>query len=272
VDQFFSETKAIADDIEGMLSPFSMAAVDSLLALQAQRGITGDIVEMGTFRGKSAAVLGRRMSQAETLHLFDIEDYLDRDSLRRAGTNFDFTLADTLDLSRWKLRKFKKSVRFCHVDASHAFDPTVHEMGLADYMLSNEGILCLDDFANLNFSQILAATYKYLFTKPTNLTVFLVTAEKAYLCRKSAFPAYAKFIVDGLIPSMLERGVPNTCIARTDISRNYRAFHLREKAAGETDDHYAESIYGHFFQTRKATFAERARFVGRKIRAAMPLG
>jgi hypothetical protein len=269
VDQFFSETKAAADDIEGMLSPFSMAVVDSLLAFQAQRGVTGDIVEMGTFRGKSAAVLGRRMRSTETLRLFDIEDYLDRDGLQRAGARFEFTQGDTLDLSRWKLRGIKKSVRFCHVDASHAFDPTVHEMGIADYLLSDQGILCLDDFTNLNFSQILAATYKYLFTKSTNLTVFLVTAEKAYLCRKSAFPAYAEFVVDGLIRSMLERGIADTCIARTDISRSYRAFHLREKVPGETDDYYARSIYGHLFQTRKATFAERVIFVGRKIRSSL---
>ncbi len=40
-----------------MLSKFSIAALDALLAFQAERGIRGDMVELGVFRGKSAAVL-----------------------------------------------------------------------------------------------------------------------------------------------------------------------------------------------------------------------
>ena len=99
--------------------------------------------------------------------------------------------------------------------------------------------------------------------------MLLVTTEKAYLCRKRRFPAYASFVVDALIPSMAARGIPDACIARTDISRSYRAFHLREKIEGETEDHYAASIYGHLFRTRRATFTERARFVGRKIKTAL---
>ncbi len=60
-------------------------------------------------------------------------------------------------------------------------------------MLSPDGILCLDDYTNLNYSQILAATFKYLFTRRTDLAIFLVTNEKAYLCRRRQFALSADF-------------------------------------------------------------------------------
>lgn len=247
MDQYFVESKKLAEDIEGMMSSFSMAVVDSLLAFQERRGIVGDVLEMGVYHGKSAAILGRRMAANETLHLYDIADYFDRKNLERVGVKIKYNIANTQRLFRWSFRKQKKSIRFCHIDASHMFDPTVHEMAIADYVLANDGILCLDDYTNLNYSQILAATFKYLFTKSTDLTMFLVTAEKAYLCRKKAFPMYGQFVLDEIRAEVSKRGV-DPCLARTDTASNYRAFHLRSKEGGETDDIYGRSIYGHFYE------------------------
>jgi hypothetical protein len=247
MDQHFAESKKLAEDIEGMMSPFSMAVVDSLLAFQQLRGITGDILEMGVYHGKSAAILGRRMAANETLHLYDIADYFDRKNLERVGVNIRYNIANTQRLFRWNFRKQKKAIRFCHIDASHMFNPTVHEIAIADYVLANDGIVCLDDYTNLNYSQILAATFKYLFTKPTNLTMFLVTGEKAYLCRKGAFRMYGQFVLDEIRKQVSDRGM-DPCLARTDATSSYRAFYLREKEQGETEDVYGQSIYGHFYK------------------------
>jgi len=247
MDQHFADSRSLAEDIEGMMSPFSMAVMDSLLAFQERRGITGDVLEMGVYRGKSAAILGRRMATDETLHLYDRTDYFDRANLERTGANIQYRLVETKELSRWNLRKQKRSIRFCHIDASHMFVPTVHEIGIADYLVANDGIVCLDDYANLNYSQVLAATFKYLFTKSTNLMIFLVTAEKAYLCRKNAFPMYGKFVLDEIRAETAKRDV-DPCLARTDVGPNYRAFHLREKLPGETDDIYGRKLYGQFYR------------------------
>jgi predicted O-methyltransferase YrrM len=220
MDPHFAESKKLAEDIEGMMSPFSMAVVDSLLAFQQVRGITGDVLEMGVYHGKSAAILGRRMSSNETLHLYDIADYFDRKNLERAGANIRYNIANTERLYRWNLRKQKKSIRFCHIDASHMFNPTIHEISIADYVLAKDGIVCLDDYTNLNYSQILAATFKYLFTKSTNLTMFLVTAEKAYLCRRNAFPIYGQFVLDEIRSQVSNRGV-NPCLGSVWIQDSH---------------------------------------------------
>jgi Methyltransferase domain len=250
VDQCFLESKAIADNVEGMLSPFSMAVMDSLLSFQATRGVKGDIVELGVYRGKSATILSGRLSVGEQLHLYDIADYFDRDALKKTGAPISFNIANTTDLSRRSFRSFKGKIRFCHIDASHMFEPTMHEMALADYMLAADGILCLDDYTNLNYSQILAATFKYLFTRRTDLTMFMVTDEKAYLCRRSRFPAHAEFVLKSIISKMAERGVPEACIARTDDTPTYGAFYLRRKNGGEVDDFYGVNIYRQFYEVK----------------------
>ncbi|MDA9492011.1 hypothetical protein XI08_23765 [Bradyrhizobium sp. CCBAU 11361] len=128
-------------------------------------------------------------------------------------------MGSTLDLRR---RRFARGgTRFCHIDASHQFEPTLHELALADYMLSPQGVVCLDDYTNLNYSQILAATFKYLFTRRTDLTMFMVTNEKAYLWRRKMFPIYAEFVLHRAISEMAKRGIDDVCIARTDDTPSY---------------------------------------------------
>jgi hypothetical protein len=80
--------------------------------------------------------------------------------------------------------------------------------------------------------------------------MFMVTDEKAYLCRKSMFPVYARAVLDSMIARMAERGIDNACIARTDDTPNYGAFYLRRKGEGETDDFYGGETYRHFYQIR----------------------
>jgi hypothetical protein len=222
--------------------------MDSLLAQQRQFGISGDIVEMGVYHGKSAVIMAGRLSDAETLHLYDIADYFDRDTLQESNRKLRFNIGSTMDLKRKDFPR--RAIRFCHIDASHMFDPTMHEMALADYMLSDDGILCLDDYTNLNYSQILAATFKYLFTKRTDLKLFLVTNEKAYLCRSPWFRRYASFVVDSMIPAMADREIKEICLARTDDTPSYGAFYLRPKGPGETDDFYGRDLYRGYFEIR----------------------
>jgi hypothetical protein len=135
-----------------------------------------------------------------------------------------------------------------HIDSGHGYRTTFEEMKLADKLLCEGGIACLDDFTNLNYSQVLPAIFKYLFTTGTDLTVFLVTNEKAYLCRRAWFDRYATFVLDGLLDAMARRGNPAVTIARTDSDPEYRAFYLRPRAQGETEK-YGESIYRQFYRS-----------------------
>ena len=138
--------------------------------------------------------------------------------------------------------------RFIHIDSSHFYETTFKELQMAEQLISDGGIVVLDDFTNLNYSQILAATYKYLYTQKTRLMVLLVTEEKAYLCKKEDFAAYGHFILNRSITLLSTFGVEDACMARTDATPEYRAFHLRRLLPGETERQYGTSLYGQFLR------------------------
>jgi len=246
----FQAAKAAAQKIEGMFSDFSMAAIDSLLALQREIKTTGDMLEMGVFHGRSAALIGNRLGAGETLFLVDREDFLDRQAIAPFGSASQFILCPTEKL-RVALPDFegkKRSFRFIHIDAGHAYRPTINEFSIADELLSSNGIIALDDFTNLNYSQNMAAMFKYLFTASTDLTPFLVTDEKAYLCRRPQHAKYLKWLLDNIIPEMAAREIPDCILARSDSDPEYDAFYLRGRNPGETGNFYGIEMFKRFYR------------------------
>jgi len=67
---------------------------------------------------------------------------------------------------------------------------------MADALLAPRGIIAMDDYANLNYSQNIAAIFKYFYSSGTDLRIFLATNEKAYLCREADWAFYAGFVLD----------------------------------------------------------------------------
>lgn len=243
----FHSVKTNSENFEGMLSPFSTAVMDSILSFQLENNIFGNQLEMGVYKGKSASVMCHYALDNETVWLMDINDQLNRDKLIRITNKFNFITINTENLSQFNIGIERSCCKFIHIDASHMFNQTQHEIKIADSLLQDNGVLCLDDFTNLNFSQILAATFKYLYTEKTDLRIFLVTEEKAYLCRKKYFNFYGKFIIDSIRGKMEGRGISKTCIARTDKTDLYAAFYLRNQYENENDDIYGRAIYSNYY-------------------------
>lgn len=246
----FQSVQQLASNIDGMLSVFSMQVIDSLLSYQADLSIAGHIVEFGVYKGKSASVLSAHVTKPERLILVDVDRKITEETLSSFFSPAEFVLGRSEDYARTypSYDDLRSNVRFLHVDSSHAFRTTLDEMKLADELLSPDGILCLDDYTNLNYSQILPAIYKYLFTARTDLTVFLVTDIKCYICRNAYFNQYAGYVLRDMLPAMAERGNTSVAISRTDRDREYKAFYLRPKDTPDEGDRYGESIYGHFYE------------------------
>lgn len=247
--QSFEQTKVLAQSIEGMMSLFSMQVMDAVLTHQRQFGLKGHLAEFGVYKGRSAAVISAHRLAGERFVLVDIERYITDETVSSLFSTPEFWLGGSEDFARRypDFAVLKGSVRFMHVDSSHSYRATFAEMKLADQLLSEGGVVCLDDFTNLNYSQILPALYKYLYTTNTDLTVFLVTDEKAYLCRRPWLEQYGTFVLKYLVDEMGQRGNPAVTIARTDWDDEYRAFYLRPRAEGETDK-YGETIYGRYYE------------------------
>ncbi len=146
-----------------------MAIVDSLLSLQGETGISGNILEFGVYKGRSAALIGRHLTGEERLVLVDITDYLERGAIAPFRKSVDLVITPTENFQTAfpAYDSQRRSFRFIHIDASHDYRATIHELGMADALLTERGIIALDDFTNLNYSQNIAAIFKYLYTEPT---------------------------------------------------------------------------------------------------------
>jgi predicted O-methyltransferase YrrM len=234
-----------AQQIDGMFSDFSMSVIDCLLSRQNALGIKGNILELGTYKGRSAALMGHHLAEGERLVLVDLYDQLNRNAISPFEAAVDFLVVSTEEL-REKLPEYKQkrgTFRFIHIDASHAYRATFNELQIADELLAENGVIALDDFTNLDFSQNIAAIFKYLYTQKTDLSFFLVTNEKGYLCRKSQLQENSDFVLDRLIAEMKSRGVADAVLARTDNDPEYSAFYLRGREQNESGHFYGRNIY-----------------------------
>jgi len=243
-DPGFQRRADVAQRIEGMFSTFSIAVMDMMLSFQESVAAKGNILEIGTFKGKSAALLGCHLGPNERLVLVDVRDHLDPAAIEPFKAKTDFILSDSSELRKTLpgYRDRHHAFRFIHIDASHGYEETFRELKMADELLAPLGIISLDDFTNLDYSQNIAAIFKYLYTAASDLVMLLATDEKGYLCRKDDFERYADLLLSRSIAELRRRDI-DAVLARTAYGPEYKAFHLRRRVSGETGSFYGRKIY-----------------------------
>jgi hypothetical protein len=170
---------------------------DRILSEQETSGVAGDLLEIGALYGKSAIVLG--------LHARADEDTVVCDIFGHAGANDSNTLENDLsypDLSRdlfeanygrWVRRPPRivqelsdtirshvadGSLRFAHIDGGHHYDVVANDLVNAKWLLSNAGVLALDDFRAIHTPGIAAATWEAVAND--GLIPFCATEQKLY--------------------------------------------------------------------------------------------
>ena len=176
--------------------------------------------------------------------LVDIADHLDPAAIEPFKGKTDFILSDSSAL-RKSLPGYHdrhRTFRFIHIDASHGYEETFRELELANELLAPFGIIALDDFTNLNYSQNIAAIFKYLYTAGSDLVMLLATDEKGYLCREAEFDRLADLILQRSIAEMKSRST-DAVLARTAYRPGYKAFYLRGRDPGETGSFYAKELH-----------------------------
>lgn len=151
--------------IEGWFDRNDAALFAAVTAVQHRAGTTGDVLEIGGYKGRSAVVLADGLAAAETLHVCDpFEDPTrDRGNVRENDRSyatlsrqaFDATLARfpvpdpvvhqcmSVDLPG-RLRP--GTFRFVHVDGSHLEGPVRADLALARELLGPGGVVVCDDY------------------------------------------------------------------------------------------------------------------------------
>ena len=139
-----------------------------LLALFASAAGDGEVLEIGTFKGKSAIALGYGTDAPERVIVCD--PILDPNHQPRSNrgdfessyrrfhrcvpviyTCFSDELGDFLD---------DGSVRFAHVDGSHDYDFVQRDVALTERLATTGGVIAFDDFNISEFPGVALATWE----------------------------------------------------------------------------------------------------------------
>ncbi len=162
-------------------------------------GMVGDIAEIGVFEGRSALHLGMHVAAGEKLHLFDIYDKMplvaELVQASTAGTVvgqrlFSQLIDETIIPSN--------SCRYIRIDGNHTRRAVWDDMGIADRILRQNGVVNLDDFFNPVFFGVTHAVLEWISLNPKRFDILLVGHSQAYLCR----PSYTNFFMNKM------RGLP----------------------------------------------------------------
>lgn len=203
--------------IAGWMEDGADALWDVFADFQTSLGVTGDLIEIGVYHGKSAAFMALHADpEVERLILIDKELRVDkvRESLALASWPLDesrtvLVQGNTLRLAAHSMagRFSSDQVRWIHIDGDHSARAVFHDLALAHELLQPGGVVTVDDFFRYHHPQVTAGVYKYLAANPTNLCIFAAGYGKAYLCRPEARADWFRMCRDDLADALSERGL-----------------------------------------------------------------
>lgn len=203
------------DDIPGGLERWDAELMVHLSEAQHGRSVRGDLLEIGTWLGRTSVLLGFLAGGGEQLQVCDLFDRVPpteagRQALIESGDG-TVTLADfqasygrfhsTMPVihqcpsGELSVTNVGRSFRFVHVDGSHLYEAVLEDMALAHSILKKGGIVVFDDIANLGHLGVPAAVWSGV--RATGFVPFACTPTKLYATLdEDDASAYATVVAD----------------------------------------------------------------------------
>ena len=172
------------DTIAGVLQRLDSYLFEAIDSAQDRHGITGHLLEIGVYQGRSAIVLGFLRKNSEQLHLCDpfeapsvdspnfLADTLDwyngynQDLVEANYLRFHDQLPHIHACSSRELHDRLEPALFCfiHLDGSHD-EETIHsDFELARKLLVDGGVLAISGYRNVYTLELAAAVWKEVAT------------------------------------------------------------------------------------------------------------
>ena len=194
--------------LPGWFNEESVLAWDCLLGFQAATGRRGHFLEIGVYHGKSAGLAwlharpGEEIVLVDPYRLGEVRPALE--AVRAEGVHTYALTSDRLPMA--ELDRVRGACRWLHVDGEHTGSACAHDLGVADSLLHDGGVIVVDDFMAANYPQVTAATFAYLHSHPHRLRLFLCGFHKGYLARPRTVRPYLEYLRDRLQDDLGERG------------------------------------------------------------------
>ncbi len=215
-------------NVTGWFSAESAAIWDILLGYQTASQIRGNLLEIGVYQGKSAAMVALHCQTNETCVLVDA---LPLNGVQRRieelvpNAKCQYIQEMSQYLPRYPfVRDTARDFRWIHIDGEHSAQAVSNDLVIAESLLSDRGILVLDDFFSPSYPQITQVLFRFLETNPSRLSLILCGYNKGYLCRPKAVREYLTFIRSFLYPNMAKRNCGRVTICKTSEPADMNTF------------------------------------------------
>jgi len=217
------------DQTPGWFYHESAAIWDTLLSYQEVTNNMGNMLEIGVFQGKSAGMLALHRRGEETCVLVDVLPlHQVRQRLEQAvpDAKCEYLQEMSQFLMRHSfVREAARDFRWIHIDGEHSAQAVSNDLALAETLLSDRGIIVLDDFFSPTYPQITQALFRFLDANPGRLMLLVCGFNKGYLCRPRAAHEYLLFLRSSLFPNLATRGCGNkVTICKTTVPSDMNTF------------------------------------------------
>jgi predicted O-methyltransferase YrrM len=194
--------------VRGMSSRFAAAICGHVLRRQSALGITGDLLEIGTFEGRFFIAMALLLAPGE--HALGIDvftwpspkvyDHL-LENCAAAGLapeSFTAWKADTRGITADELRARLPAgnARFIHIDGEHIDDCLRRDLALAQAVLHPRGVIALDDMLHPGYPTLITTVLDHLERHPQMRALCIIDREsvtaaaKFLICHVEAAAAY----------------------------------------------------------------------------------
>jgi hypothetical protein len=238
-------------DVDGMMTITAAAAFISVFGELRRRGIKGHWLETGVYLGKSAALLCGSARANEDVVLIDVGYH---DTWGHLGELHDSIVSivsesEKVEQTFPSITKYFGKTMVMHSDGSHFYDNVYSDITLAHKLLTEDGLLILDDFGNPHYPQVQAAAYTYLAALPEHFSFFMTGENKAFLCRPSRHKDFINYVLSDFPAAMDAIGHP-VLISKTDYNPNFDVLSFRHRQPNDEGTYYGMNLYAHLYQPR----------------------
>ena len=213
--------------IPGWFFRESVAVWDCLLAHQRDRGVRGHLFEIGVMNGRSAALAAMHAAPDEVLALVDPAPMADARAVLAAikPDAVRYLQARSQDLAgRPEIGDLAERCRWIHIDGEHSEAAITNDLGIANRLVSEDGVISIDDFMSTSYPHLTSAAFRYLEAHRADLSLFLCGFNKGYLCRPTAKRSYLCYLRDSLFADMAARGCGAVTVFKTNAPSELNCF------------------------------------------------
>lgn len=198
-------------NIDGWVSEKLFLIFDYIDSLPINK--VGGVCEIGVHHGKFYLLMNQLVANSEQSYAIDIFDLQHLNVTHSGGygtpvNNFtlDVTNIFKLNLFRYDAHNGTNtniikhdstgphhyldniikpgSLRFFSVDGGHSVEHVINDLNIANRLISNEGLVILDDVCNHSWISVMEGLCKYMMTYPT-LVPIAIGFNKMWMCKLS---------------------------------------------------------------------------------------